>query len=297
MLCSICPRHCLVDRDKQIGYCRSSNTVKVARAALHYWEEPCISGDNGSGTIFFSGCSLGCLFCQNSEISHGDSGVEISNDRLVDIMFELKDKGANNINLVTPDHFAINIRECVDIARKRGLNIPIVMNTGGYLSDSTYVLLKDVTDIWLTDFKFYSSEIAQKYANASDYPEVAFKALSKMVRDTGSPVFEDGLMKRGVVVRVLLLPGCLKDSKNIVKYLYNCFGESIIFSLMNQYTPPTKEILEYPELNRKCTKKEYDRLIDYAISLGIENAYIQEGDTAKESFIPSFDNTGVLPEQ
>lgn len=294
MVCSICPRKCGVDREFELGYCCSGERIKIARAALHYWEEPCISGVNGSGTIFFCGCSLGCIFCQNKAISRGEGGLEVTEDRLIDIMFELKEKGANNINLVTPDHYAPVIRKCLISAKKRGLDLPIVMNTGGYMSYATYSLLKDVTDIWLTDYKFYSSSVAMKYANAADYPDIAYETLCKMVEDTGEPSLDGDLMKKGVIVRVLLLPGNLKDAKNIVKLLYNSFGDKIVLSLMNQYTPPSIPIEEYPELNRKVSKKDYERLLDYAIKLGIDNAFIQEGDTAKESFIPLFDNTGVL---
>ncbi len=295
MVCSLCPRKCGVDREHEVGYCNSGELIKIARAALHYWEEPCISGENGSGTIFFCGCSLGCIFCQNRAISRGEGGLTITEDRLVDIMFELKEKGANNINLVTPDHFAPFIRKPLISAKKKGLDLPIVVNTGGYLSLATYSLLKDVTDIWLTDYKFYSSSLAMKYANAPDYPKVAFDALSEMVENTGYPIYSGEMMKRGVIVRVLLLPGNLKDAKNIVKLLYDSFGNKIVLSLMNQYTPPYVPIEEYPELNRKVKKKEYESLLDYAIELGIENAFIQEGNTAKESYIPLFDNTGVLP--
>ena len=295
MICSLCPRKCRADRDKEFGFCRAGNSVKVARAALHFWEEPCISGDKGSGTIFFSGCTLGCIFCQNIEISRGETGIEISDERLIEIMFELKAKGAHNINFVTPDHYAVNISKCVKKAKERGLDIPAVMNTGGYISSPVYDLLKNVTDIWLTDYKFYSNDLAARYADAPDYPEVAFEALKKMVQDVGVPRYEDGLMKSGVIVRVLLLPGCVNDAKHIIRKLYSCFGDDVVFSLMNQYTPPADPLAEFPELNRRCTEKEYDRLLDYAVDLGIENAYIQEGDTAKESFIPAFDNTGVLP--
>ena len=295
MICSLCPRKCGIDRDKETGYCNSGNKIRIARAALHFWEEPCISNINGSGTIFFSGCTLGCLFCQNRSISTGEVGLVINEDRLIDIMFELKAKGAHNINFVTPDHYALNIRRCVIAAKEKGLDLPIVMNTGGYLSSATYNVLKDVTDIWLTDFKFYSPEIASKYANAPDYPSVAFETLCKMVEDAGEPVYDGELLRRGVIVRILLLPHNLSDGKRIIDLLFSTFGNRIIYSLMNQYTPPAETIIEYPELNRKVTKREYDKFVGYAIELGIENAFVQEGDTAKESFIPPFDFTGVLP--
>ena len=221
--------------------------------------------------------------------------MAISEERLVDIMFELKAKGAHNINFVTPDHYALSIRRCVKAAKEEGFDLPIVMNTGGYLSTATYSVLKDVTDVWLTDYKFYSPAIALKYANAPDYPAVAFDSLCKMVEDTGEPVYEGDLLRRGVIVRILLLPHNLSDGKRIVKHLYSNFGNKVIYSLMNQYTPPSEPIIEHPELNRKVTKKEYDKFVDYAIELGIENAFIQEGDTAEESYIPPFDYTGVMP--
>lgn len=294
MICNLCPRSCNVDRSVQRGFCNAPEQLKIARAALHFWEEPCISGENGSGTIFFSGCSLGCVFCQNREIALGDSGIEIPAQRLVEIMLELQEQGANNINLVTPDHYAPIIKKCVIEAKRKGLVLPILVNTGGYVSREIYDNLSPVTDIWLTDFKYFSSELASRYAFAPDYPEVALLALKWMVKDIGSPVFENGLMKKGVIVRVLMLPGAYRDAKSILNLLHSLFGDDIIISIMNQYVPPKvgKGIPE--ELLRKVTKKEYDRLLNYALSIDITEAYIQDGGTAKDSFIPAFDYTGVL---
>ena len=296
MICSLCPHKCAVNREERMGYCSSPDQIRIARAALHFWEEPCISGEKGSGTIFFSGCTMRCIFCQNKEISSGESGIVISDDRLVDITLELQEKGANNINFVTPDHYAYRINRVVKEAKKRGLCIPIVMNTGGYLGEEAYELLKEVADIWLTDYKYDSEDIAKKYSLVSGYPEIAFKRLKQMVQDIGMPVFrEDQLLEKGVIVRVLLLPGCVADAKRIVKKVYSSFGNNVILSLMNQYTPPRKRIESYPNLNRRVSEKEYSSLIDYALSLGVEEAYIQEKGTAEESYIPPFDYTGVLP--
>ena len=293
--CVLCPRRCGADRSSgKAGVCGVSDIITVARAALHYWEEPCISGENGSGTVFFSGCALRCVFCQNREISRGEAGKRISEERLTEIFLELQEKKAHNINLVTPDHYCIQIGQALKKAKERGLRIPVVANTGGYLSPEQYDVLKEYTDIWLTDFKYMDSRLAAKYSGAADYPVVAKAALEKMVRDTGNPVYDDnGMMKKGVIVRVLLLPGYTEDARNIVSYLWDSYGESIIISLMNQYTPPSEGLPDHPELMRTVTEEEYDELVDYAVDLGIEDAYIQEGGTQEESFIPPFDLEGV----
>ena len=294
-ICTLCPRRCGADRsDRSSGFCGVSDVLTVARAALHYWEEPCISGENGSGTVFFSGCTLRCVFCQNRAISRGKAGKHISEDRLTEIFLELQEKGAHNINLVTPDHYCRSIERSLKKAREKGLRIPVVTNTGGYLSDEQYDILKEYTDIWLSDLKYMDNKLALRYSGASDYPDVAKAALDKMVRDTGTPLYdEQGMMKRGVIVRVLLLPGQTEDAKRIVKYLWDSYGDTIVISLMNQYTPPSEGLPDYPELMRTVTDEEYDELVDYALDLGIENAYIQEGGTQEESFIPPFDLEGV----
>lgn len=294
--CILCPRECGADRENgKAGFCGETGKVRVSRAALHMWEEPCISGDEGSGTVFFTGCTLRCVYCQNHTISTGKVGKEISAERLSEIFLELKGKGANNINLVTPTQFVPQIIRALDIARKQGLGIPIVYNTGGYERVETLKILEGYVDVYLPDFKYLNSGHARKYSMAEDYPEIVKNAVAEMVRQTGSPKFDErGMMIKGVIVRHLLLPGCLADAKRIVSYLYNTYGDRIYMSLMNQYTP--LEFLDkerYPELSRKVSEGAYDRLIDYAISLGVEQAFIQEGETAAESFIPPFTLEGV----
>lgn len=286
MLCNICPRKCNVDRREKTGFCGVGEKIKVARAALHYYEEPCISGEEGSGTVFFSGCNLKCVYCQNKSVSAG-FGKEITAERLSTIFLELQEKGANNINLVTPDQYALEIKKALLIAKKDGLKIPIVYNTSGYCSTETIAKLKDVVDIFLTDFKYMSSDAAQKYSLAKDYPDVAKTALKQMFLFVGKPQYDDnGIMKKGVIVRHLCLPENTDDSKAVIKYLYETYGDDIIISIMNQYTPMGES--EYSELNRKLTEEEYDEVVDFAVELGIENAFVQEGETADESFIPDF---------
>lgn len=294
--CTLCPRHCMADRENgKSGFCGETEQVRVARAALHMWEEPCISGEKGSGTVFFTGCTLRCVFCQNHQIATGEVGKCISIERLSEIFLELEAKGANNINLVTPTHFVPQIRKALQMARKRGLAVPIVYNTSGYEEVETLKMLEGYVDIYLPDFKYWNPRHAKRYSFAEDYPEKAKAALAEMVRQTGEPKFDDnGMMTKGVIVRHLLLPGCLEDAKRIVSYLYNTYGDSIYMSLMNQYTPlDSLDEDQYPELNQKVKEKVYDWLVDYAISIGVTQAYIQEGDTAKESFIPPFTLEGV----
>ncbi|QHQ61428.1 radical SAM protein [Anaerocolumna sedimenticola] len=292
--CTLCPRNCHIDRTMgQIGACRETEELVVARAALHMWEEPCISGEKGSGTVFFSGCALGCVYCQNHNIAKGLAGKRITIERLSDIFMEIQDKRANNINLVTPGHFIPQIMEVIDLAKAKGLHLPIVYNSSGYEKAETIKLLKGYVDVYLPDLKYKSGEISKKYSNAENYFEYAAEAIQEMVRQTGEPVFdEDGIMVRGVIVRHLTLPGCLKDSKDIMEYLYETFGNHIYISIMNQYTP-LSNVIQYPEINRKITEEEYDELIDYALYLGVENGFIQEGETASESFIPEFNEEGV----
>ena len=297
--CRLCPRDCRADRENgRRGFCGvAGNNIKCARAALHLWEEPCISGNTGSGAVFFSGCPLRCVYCQNRDIAGADRGLEITEARLAEIFLELEEQGAANINLVTPTHYTPEILRAATRAREQGLTLPMVYNCSGYEKVSTLKMLEGIVDIYLTDFKYMDTEAAKAYTHAPDYPEVAKAALAEMVRQTGAAVFdEEGMMKRGVIVRHLLLPNHLKNAKGVVKYVYETYGDRVYLSLMNQYTPlPGMEA--YPELNRRVTKREYDRLLDYALSLGVENAFIQEGETAKESFIPAFDCRGVLPEQ
>lgn len=292
--CRLCPRNCGVNRTTELGVCGESLEIRAARAALHMWEEPCISGESGSGTVFFTGCTLKCVFCQNGNIANGQVGKKITVDRLVEIFFEQKNRGANNINLVTPTHFVPQIKEAIVKAKEGGFDLPFVYNTSSYENVSTLKMLDGLIDIYLPDLKYFSSELAKKYSKAEDYFEVAKRAIDEMVRQVGKPVFEDnGLMKKGVIVRHLLLPGGIEDSKKVIKYLYDTYGDNIFISIMNQYTPMPLIGEKYPELNRKVTDEEYDELVDYAIEIGVENGFIQEGETASESFIPEFDMEGI----
>lgn len=294
--CRICPRNCKVNRGTgQTGICGVSGTgIYASRAALHMWEEPCISGETGSGAVFFSGCPLRCVYCQNYQIAHAEVGMEISVRRLADIFLELQEKHAANINLVTPTHYTPEIIQAVSSAREQGLELPVVYNCSGYEKVETLKKLEGVIDIYLTDFKYMEEEIAARYSKASDYPAVAKAALKEMVRQQSSAVFdEEGMMQKGVIVRHLLLPGHVKNAKAVVKYLYETYGDKIYISLMNQYTPLV-HVEAWPELNRRVTRREYNRLVEYALSLGVENGFVQEGETAKDSFIPAFDYEGLL---
>ncbi len=312
--CDLCRRHCRVDRTMgQRGFCAQSDILRAARAALHEWEEPCISGKTGSGAVFFSGCSMGCVFCQNREIALGKQGKEIGIERLSEIFLILQDQGAVNINLVTPTHFVPQIVYALEQAKKNGMNLPVVYNTGNYETLETLRMLDGLVDVYLPDLKYCDPEVSYRYARTRDYFEAACENLNEMVRQVGAPVFmdengkvidageveedaveasEEGLMKKGVLVRHLLLPGQTEDSMKILQYLHDTFGEKIWISLMNQYTPVGKPA--YPELGRKLTEREYDLVVDHAIELGMTNVFIQEGDVAEESFIPSFDFTGLL---
>lgn len=290
-LCRLCARQCGVDRTAgELGYCGATDKIRASRASLHMWEEPIISGSNGSGTIFFSGCSLGCIFCQNREISRGRVGKEIIEERLSQIMLELMEKGAHNINLVTPTHYAPGIVNSVRYAREKGLNIPIVYNTSSYDSPKTIDFLSDTVDVYLADMKYYLSRTASELSRAENYPQASMSSIRKMVEQKGCAVIENGLMKSGVVARILLLPGHLAEAKLIGSYLLSEYGDSIYISLMSQYTP----IGDFPApLNRRVTKKEYSELCDYALKKGLKNGFIQEGESASESFIPEFDLFGV----
>ncbi len=287
--CMLCKRACAANR--LIGencYCKSPSQPRVSRAALHMWEEPIISGSCGSGTIFFSGCSLGCIYCQNRAISRGECGVQLSEAELSDVMLALEKDGAHNINLVTPTHYVPSIIEAVSIARDKGLAVPIVYNTGSYDRPQTVKLLEGTVDIYIPDFKYYRDETAQKLSKAGGYVENARAAVAEMVRQQPKPIIENGLMKKGVIVRVLLLPSHIAEAKLTVKYLYSTYGGSIYISLMNQYTP--MQGMDRP-LNRRVTAAEYYELVNYADKIGVKNAFIQEDGTQSESFIPDFDNT------
>lgn len=292
--CLLCPRKCGINRSTgQTGICGVSSEIKVARAALHYWEEPCISGKRGSGAVFFSGCSLHCVFCQNREISDGKEGKVISKERLSDIFMELADKGANNINLVTPGQYITDIVWAVNDAKSRGMKLPIIYNTSGYENVTELKLLEGIVDVYLPDFKYMDSTLSARYSRAKDYPSVAKQALSEMVRQQPDVVIDDatGLIQKGVIVRQLLLPGHVNDAKAVLKYLYDTYRDHVYISMMSQFTPIA--LKDYPEINRTVTRREYERLVDYALEIGITNAFIQEGDVAKDSFIPAFDCEGV----
>lgn len=292
--CLLCPRKCGINRSTgQTGICGVSSEIKVARAALHYWEEPCISGKRGSGAVFFSGCSLHCVFCQNREISDGKEGKVISKERLSDIFMELADKGANNINLVTPGQYIPDIVWAVNDAKSRGMKLPIIYNTNGYENVTELKLLEGIVDVYLPDFKYMDSTLSARYSRAKDYPSVAKQALSEMVRQQPDVVIDDatGLIQKGVIVRQLLLPGHVNDAKAVLKYLYDTYHDHVYISMMSQFTPIA--LKDYPEINRTVTRREYERLVDYALEIGITNAFIQEGDVAKDSFIPAFDCEGV----
>lgn len=292
--CLLCPRKCGINRSTgQTGVCGVSSEIKVARAALHYWEEPCISGKRGSGAVFFSGCSLHCVFCQNREISDGKAGKVISKERLSDIFMELADKGANNINLVTPGQYIPDIVWAVNDSKSRGMKLPIIYNTSGYENVTELKLLEGIVDVYLPDFKYMDSTLSARYSRAKDYPSVAKQALSEMVRQQPDVVIDDatGLIQKGVIVRQLLLPGHVNDAKAVLKYLYDTYHDHVYISMMSQFTPIA--LKDYPEINRTVTRREYERLVDYALKIGITNAFIQEGDVAKDSFIPAFDCEGV----
>lgn len=293
MNCTLCPRNCNIDRTTKHGFCAVGNKIKIARAALHMWEEPCITGSGGSGTIFFSGCNLGCVYCQNKAISNGLSGKEISARRLYEIFFELKDKGAENINLVTATHYADKILPVINQAQLNDLNIPIVYNTSSYEKVDIIKKLNKSIDIYLPDLKYMSSELSKNLSGAENYFSVAEKAIEEMVLQTGKCRFDkNGKLLGGVIVRHLVLPEHIGEAKRIIKYLHSKYGDDIYISIMNQYTPMTTSE-KYPELMRKLTHDEYERVVDYALRIGLKNAYIQDKTAAAESFIPQFDCEGV----
>lgn len=286
MKCTLCARNCGANRENgELGYCKSTSEMRICRADLHRWEEPIISGENGSGAIFFSGCSLGCVYCQNREISRSAVGDAVSEIELADIMLSLRDRGAHNINFVTPTHFAPSIITSVKIARESGLDIPIIYNTGAFDTPSTIKALADTVDVYLPDYKYYLSKTASRLSSAPKYPEVAFSAISEMVSQRPVPVLENGLIKRGVLVRFLLLPGHLAETKLAVSKVFREFKNNVYYSLMGQYTPPADMT---PPLNRRVTRGEYDELVNYAADLGIVNGFTQELDSATEEYIPKF---------
>lgn len=294
--CTLCPRNCHVNRaNGQVGYCGQTGEITAARAALHFWEEPCISGTDGSGTVFFSGCNLRCVFCQNHDIALGQKGKTVSLSQLVQTFLKLQELGAHNINLVTPSHFIPQICYALEKAKTMGLHLPIVYNTGSYEEASSLRMLEGLIDIYLPDLKYFSPDLSLRYSRAQDYFEKAASAINEMYRQVGSPQFDPGtgLMTRGMIVRHLLLPGQAKDSKKILRYLHETYKNDIYVSIMNQYTP-LPPVHAIPELNRKVTDAEYTRIVNFANTIGITSGFIQEGDAADESFIPPFDFEGLL---
>ncbi len=308
--CNICPRGCNINRQENIGYCKSDNSIRAARAALHFWEEPCISGTSGSGAVFFSGCNMRCIFCQNFDIAANNKGIKLTNTELSDIFLRLQESGANNINLVTPTHFTYEIIKALELAKSKGLVIPIVYNTSSYENVNTLKDLCGLVDVYLPDFKYVDNNIAKEYSSAPDYFEVASRALEEMYRQVGKARFftkeetdkfnadnnlkiDYELMKSGIIVRHLCLPGTSNDSIAVIKYLYETYKDNIYISIMNQYTP-LPQVKDHKLLHRKLTSYEYNKVVNYAIDLGVINGFTQDGRVAKESFIPDFDFTGIL---
>lgn len=289
MGCNLCPRMCGADRESSFGFCGMGKNIRAARASLHHWEEPCISGTNGSGAVFFSGCVMRCVYCQNYQISAEGAGKEISVQRLAEIFLELKEQGAHNINLVNPTHFVPQIIEALDIARDK-LDIPVVYNTGGYERVETLRMLSGYVDIYLPDVKYFSEEAA-RLSQAPHYFETAMAAVEEMLRQTGRPVFEGELLKKGTVVRHMVIPNLYKDSVEVIKRIGERFGKDILFSLMSQYTPFHKA-KDDPHLDRRITTFEYRKALDAVLEAGLEG-FMQERSSAKEEYTPDFDMSGI----
>ncbi len=291
--CTLCPRGCGVyrseGRDGKLGFCGQGGKIKIARWGPHHWEEPCISGDKGSGAVFFSGCTLRCVYCQNREISHGGKGIELSASELAERFLKLEAMGVHNINLVTPTQHLPGIIEALEIAESKGLNLPVVYNCGGYEKVETVKMLGGIADVYLPDFKYFSGDLARKYSGAEDYPKIAAAALKEMVKQTGPVAFDEkGMIKSGVIVRHLMLPGLLFDSKKVIDFLYKTYGEDIYISLMSQYTVMPGVGEKFPELGKNLNRDHYEALVDYCRDLGMENMYIQEDGAEGAEFIPEF---------
>ncbi len=289
MICNFCPRKCNIDRETAFGFCKSPSAFRLARSALHNWEEPCISGKNGSGTVFFSGCNLRCVFCQNYEISHENKGKEVSDDKLIEIFERLIEQGANNINLVNPTHYAIRLAHLLS---KWKSPVPVVYNSSGYEDIDSLKALDGLIDIYLPDFKYIRRDKAKRYSNAYDYPEIAMAALKEMRRQVPDDCFSaQGLMRKGMIIRHLILPSNTNSSKEIIDYLAEHFRNTYI-SLMSQYVP-CGNLSGFDEINRKITKREYDKVVDYALSKNLEKLFVQELSSADKAFIPSFNFEGI----
>ena len=285
--CTLCPRRCKADRSVTTGFCGADDTLKLARAGLHHWEEPCISGTNGSGAIFFTGCNMRCVFCQNSQISKGGVGKRISPERLTEIFYELKAAGAQNLNFVTPTHYT---QQLIPLLKKAPL--PVVWNSSAYETRTALRMLSGLVDVYLPDFKFSSKEAAEKYAHAPDYPEKAQKAIWEMFRQTGPYLIKDGLLRRGVLIRHLILPNNIENTLGVIDWISRTFHKGdVLFSLMSQYTPYT--LLPFNELNRRISKKEYIIARNYMLKKGVREGFLQELSSAKEEYTPAFDLSGV----
>ncbi len=288
--CELCPRKCGVDRQNNKGFCRVSDKITLGRAGLHFWEEPCISGYGGSGTIFFSGCNMGCIFCQNMSLSRGEVGKEVTEKRLREIFYELIDQGADNINLVTPTHY---VPEIVKALSAEKLPVPVVYNTSSYENVGTLKMLDGLIDIYLPDLKYKDAVLSKGLSNAPDYYEKAVPAIKEMIRQTGECVFDDeGMMLKGTIIRHLVLPGYLDNTYDIIDTFAESFNGKAMFSLMSQYTPP-KTKLKFESLNRRLTEEEYEKAVDYMYLSGIEDGFLQELSSAKEEYTPEFNLYGV----
>ncbi len=285
-LCTVCPRECKINRSKCNGFCGEGEEIRIARALPHMWEEPCISGEKGSGTVFFSGCPLKCVFCQNAVISRSEKGVVTSVDGLVDTYFKLADMGVCNINLVTPTHFTDGVALSVEKAKAKGLNLPFIWNCGGYEKVETLKRLDGLIDVYLPDFKYVSSRLSKKYSSAENYFDFCINAIKEMKRQQPNDIFENGLIKKGVIIRHLVLPDCTDDSLDVLDEIKKHFGKSQTVSIMSQYTPMGSNLPD--SLNRPVSRDEYNKVTSYALLIGLKNGYFQEEGTASESFIPAF---------
>ena len=290
--CELCPRRCGVDRNTDTGFCGAGREVRLALVSLHPWEEPCIAGDRGAGTVFFSYCNLRCCFCQNHEISHWGRGIAVTDERLAEIFLEQQARGAASLDLVTPTHYVPQILAALRQARERGFSLPVVYNSSAYETLETVESLRGSVDVFLPDLKYLEADTAGRYSQATDYFSVASAALRRMVAIAGPPQLVDGLLRRGVLVRHMVLPGCRHESMRIVDWLWEEFGNQIYLSLMNQYTPLYRAA-EYPEINRRLTTFEYDSVVNHAFDRGFRQCFIQEGQTASEKFVPTFDGKGI----
>lgn len=292
--CTLCPRLCHVDRRKSTGFCGAGERAKIALVSLHPWEEPCLTGEKGAGTVFFSYCNLRCCYCQNHEISHGGKGMEVSDERLAEIFLEQQERGAATLDLVTPTHYVPQILHGLDLARERGFSLPVVYNSSGYETLETIDALRGYVDIFLPDLKYRHEKSAREYSRAPDYFLVASEALRRMVQQTGPAVMDgEGRMRKGVLVRHLVLPGCRHESMELLDWLWQEFGNDIHISLMSQYTP-MHHGKEHGSLDRRLTTFEYESVVEHALALGITQCYVQERRAASQEYVPEFDGSGVI---